>query len=67
MTWQPIETAPKDGKPILGYDPSLLGIVIAEWHGVNGWYVNQGTQDGLGFECMPLTHWMPLPNPPKGE
>jgi len=65
--WQPIETAPKDGSKILGFDPSLLGIVIAQWDGALGWYVDKCSQDGLGFECMPLTHWMPLPNPPKGE
>jgi hypothetical protein len=65
MEWQPIETAPKNKCKILGFDPSLLGIVIAEWD--DGWYVDKCSQDGLGFENTPLTHWMPLPNPPKGE
>ena len=63
LTWQPIETAPKDGRKILGFDPSLLGIVIAEWDRA-GWYVDRGSQDGLGFENTPLTHWAPLPDPP---
>ena len=66
MTWQPIATAAKDGRKILGFDPSLLGIVIAEWDG-SGWYVDKASQDGLGFENTPLTHWAPLPDPPDGD
>ena len=67
MNWQPIETAPKDGRKILGFNSSLLAIVIAEWDGALGWYVDKYSLDGLSFEDTLLTHWMPLPNPPKGE
>ena len=63
MTWQPIETAPKDGRRFLAYDPSLFGVCIAEWAN-GGWYVNQESQDGFGFHHLPLTYWMPLPEPP---
>lgn len=64
MNWENIETAPKDGTQILGFDPSLLGVVIACWN-KTGWYVDQATQDGIGFENMTLTYWMPLPEAPK--
>ncbi|MGD2072526.1 MAG: DUF551 domain-containing protein [Candidatus Thorarchaeota archaeon] len=23
--------------------------------------------DVRGYNCMPVTHWMPLPDPPEGE
>ena len=51
-TWQPIETAPKDGIPVLvGYS----GVV---W--IDCW------NDGYWEEGHPYapTHWMPLPSPP---
>ena len=63
IQWQPIETAPKDGKPMLGFDPTLLGVCIAEWDG-KGWWVNRGSQDGMGFPDTPLTDWAPI-NPPE--
>ncbi len=62
--WQPIETAPKDGKRLIGFDPSLFGVCLAQWQ-FGGWHVSEDSQDGNGFDDMPLTHWMPLPEPPK--
>lgn len=63
--WKPINTAPKDVW-IIGYDPSLLGVCFAICESVEwGWYVEAASQDGLGYYDMPLTHWMPIPEPPK--
>jgi len=68
--WQPIETAPKDGTPILGAPRAnayiVEGTTIA-WHngawcgdfGVEGWVPLRG----------PFTHWKPFPalTPDDGE
>jgi hypothetical protein len=63
--WQPIETAPKDGIPIiLGWPKMALGGYWAEWRGT--WTTAHGEYVG---ENEP-THWMPLPDapqPPQGE
>jgi len=76
MTWQPIETAPKDGTPALVY-ASREGwrgsaIVCAFYH-ANQWRI-YGVVNGPPFtgkikstqcldEVIP-SHWMPLPAPP---
>jgi len=65
--WQPIETAPKDNKKI------LLLVWEGEWRkprqirevrfGYNGRPINRyRTEEGEAYE---VTHWMPLPEPPK--
>ena len=56
MTWQPIETAPKDGTVIIVYAPDFFQ--TAAWVG-NGW--TNAANSWLGD----VTHWMPLPEPPK--
>lgn len=64
MTWQPIETAPKDGTEILLY----VGIMkhdyaVAHW---NERYWQMGVhQDRFYSEFGQPTHWMPLPEAPK--
>jgi hypothetical protein len=55
--WQSIETAPRDGTPILGIDKNKIFIVS---------YLRYEWQD-LSFVPRILTplHWMPLPPPPQ--
>ena len=65
--WQPIETAPKDGTPIIAYRPTKPPHVEGMyWAGPGGeggaWYWHY---DGDGPTSTPPTHWMPLPTPPK--
>jgi hypothetical protein len=56
MTWQPIETAPKDGTSII-----VSGGTV-EWL-VDGWF-SHCAQRYLQWQP---THWMPLPELTKGE
>ena len=59
--WQPIETAPRDGKHILAYthDDQIKEVWWQKdfLDGLEYW------QDDWDGEPMP-THWMPLPEPP---
>jgi Protein of unknown function (DUF551) len=61
--WQPIETAPKDGRQILAFEVDL-GICIAEWAYCD-WYLDRDSQGGAGYNDVTLTHWMPLPEAPQ--
>ena len=62
--WQPIETAPKEGREILG------AFVGNGWiaYSVVRWHKHRNGQTG-NFKHMSgvwnPTHWMPLPEPPK--
>jgi len=70
MTWQPIETAPKDGSDVLVCSTQCVGrFAVASWDGEEwrdmgdiGW----AGMDGGGNQP---THWMPIPPAPitKGE
>lgn len=64
--WQPIDTAPKDGTPILVFGPyEVAGRVnVVKWY-CNSWAV---TTDEYGWERVSYaTHWQPLPSPPATE
>ena len=67
--WQPIETAPKDGTPILGYDPGRTGegyfdsVYVVRWM-ENSWQHGWIEAGGEGYDTYHPTHWMPRPNPP---
>ena len=59
MEWQPIETAPKDGRNVLIFNED--GIEIGWWsRGTSEWC----RQDMYLSTAQP-THWMPLPAPPN--
>lgn len=64
--WQPIDTAPKDGTPVLLWVGGLW--TTGRWSGWN-WEV---LETGIGYESDPVladdpTHWQPLPLGPNGE
>lgn len=74
--WQPIETAPKDGGPVLLWFP--WGKTVDSDTGFNGIrFIGLWSSDGDGgpvcwrdpedFEALGdnATHWMPLPAPPE--
>lgn len=55
--WQPIESAPRDGTPILLCHAEHKFISVGKWTG-----------HGFGDEIFPImnpTHWMALPGPPE--
>lgn len=62
MTWQPIDTAPKDGVEIVGHDKAtgvshVTSFANGVWHDPDDHYYS---------EAPPFapTHWMPLPDAP---
>ncbi len=74
MTWQPIETAPKDTAVLLGCFSAPDGldllcdcIMVGEWR-QDCWVVSMGLSARgmtvMASMLMPWTHWMPLPDPP---
>lgn len=61
--WKDISTAPKDGTPI-------LVCVSGCWPDTVAWNAKQEAwEEGDGsfstLDDWPLTHWMPLPEPPE--
>ena len=65
MTWQPIETAPKDGMPVLMYHPGWEEgerIIVLAWAKLCEAWMEPTDTESRYFN--PGTHWMPLPDPP---
>lgn len=69
--WQPIETAPKDGRLIVvhgiepgeyGYTEDRPNTTVARW-AYGGWQPTRG--GGRYDHGIRPTHWMPLPEPPS--
>ena len=58
-TWLPIDSAPKDGTEVLGWDPRLGVRVVFAIGGADDWVEVS--------ECRSVnpTHWQPLPAPPE--
>lgn len=62
MDWQPIETAPKDGRDILLCMEGGTHVYMGSWGGLTGrqtWWI-----DGGQISFKEATHWQPLPAPP---
>jgi len=59
-SWQPIETAPKDGSPILVVANEVVQYIIVADYG-SGWH---SLADDEGIEDFNPTHWMPIPAAP---
>ena len=60
MKWRLIETAPKDGTPVLGYAGG--DITTVKW-GNNYWTLCECGAYAEDGEWWP-THWIPLPEGP---
>ena len=67
--WRPAKEAPRDGTEILGYQWYEKRVDVGDtydffnvvyWEKGVGWCLNDGN-------CIkwPITHWMPLPEPPE--
>lgn len=57
-SWEPIETAPRDGTEVLVFHHGL--ITIAWWSSIFDEWQNACSADW----CHEVTHWMPLPEAP---
>lgn len=71
MTWQKIETAPKDGTQVLVSGMNGTDIVCQAYFADKAAYANWSGQGWVGWpfgqsvHLADPTHWMPLPDPPK--
>lgn len=56
--WLPIETAPRDGSPVL---------IFSVWSDrtVGCWSAHRGIWVDQSHGVVVATHWMPLPDPPE--
>lgn len=57
--WQPIETAPKDGTPVLVWWAHWCNHPI-----VASWYVGWSAEEAISSSGPDPTHWRPLPARP---
>lgn len=75
MTWQPIETAPKDGLAFVGTNwkyayRTSAGRIYVKWPHEEGGPTFQdvwNAEDSGSIWPWKPTHWMPLPAPPTNE
>ena len=76
-SWQTIETAPKDGTPVLLWARNLLHVgdcVVARYisldrqqPSIKSWHVNDGKFGPYALRGPSPTHWQPQPEPPSPE
>jgi hypothetical protein len=60
----------KDRLPKNRQDVLVVAFLRDCWNVCLGWYAPNGKVWHVGFleeTCYPVSHWMPLPQPPKGE
>jgi hypothetical protein len=62
MSWQPIDTAPKDGTRILLWTEDR--VVIGRWYDNALFGLGWRHDDGNFTEPDGMTHWMPVPGKP---
>ena len=72
MTWQPIETAPKGLIEVLVFVPEHAPLVFTAKCIYGRWGCSSAGRfapedDFYGDAPINPTHWMPLPEAPKGE
>lgn len=65
MEWQPIESAPRDGKCLLWVDTDDGGEVMVLQRDADGIWVYDSEPIVCADFWMDPTHWMPLPPPPR--
>jgi hypothetical protein len=63
--WQPIETAPKDRRPVLLAKKDCPMVWIGEWNPEYEWW--NAYSWGWRTEAGKYDYWMPLPEPPAKE
>lgn len=71
MKWQSIDSAPRDGKPVLLYQPEEGGCILNDKYDRDDYTFVGFCEDGrwfcseyTAFEKTP-THWMELPESPN--
>lgn len=67
MEWQPIETAPKDGKCLLYVETDNGGEFHVLPRDKRGDWIYEGEPTYCQCGYFNPTHWVPLPEPPKEQ
>ena len=68
-TWQPIETAPKDGTGLLTYPHYIVthwSVDECRMSSGAGW-AGKWNEHTDTFAVITPTHWVPLPSPPTKD
>lgn len=76
VTWQPFDTAPKDGSIFLGFDSDdgggvYMAVVCVHWdegdeeEGYEPGWIVQELGSGDYIDNCNLTHWTPIPSGPN--
>ena len=72
--WQPIETAPKDGRTIIGWSKYMSEPCTIRWGKREGWVSSWEGDEVVESMCdfgtdykdpNPVTHWLSMPLPPQ--
>jgi hypothetical protein len=64
--WQPIETAPRDGTPVIGYDPEWQAEHRVWWDtSCNDWLYVEDVMNEADGGCAFPSWWRPAPELPK--